>query len=77
MRELLAATLAGAGYDVLEAATGSEAQQLVGDENPSLILLDWMLPGMSGLEFAKWLKRDDRLCDIPLIMLTARDEEKL
>ena len=75
VRELLAATLSGAGYEVLEAATGSEAQQLVGDENPSLILLDWMLPGMSGLEFAKWLKRDDRLCEIPLIMLTARDEE--
>jgi two-component system phosphate regulon response regulator PhoB len=75
VRELLAATLTGAGYDVLEASTGSEAQQLVSDENPSLILLDWMLPGMSGLEFAKWLKRDERLSDIPIIMLTARDDE--
>lgn len=75
VRELLAATLTGAGYDVHEASTGSEAQQLVSDENPSLILLDWMLPGMSGLEFAKWLKRDERLSAIPIIMLTARDDE--
>jgi len=75
VRELLAATLIGAGYEVFEAADGSVAQQLVGDQNPSLILLDWMLPGMSGLEFAKWLKRDDRLSEIPVIMLTARDEE--
>ncbi len=75
VRELLAATLVGAGYDVLEAADGSEAQKLVENQVPSLILLDWMLPGMSGLEFAKWLKRDDRLSELPIIMLTARDEE--
>ncbi|MDJ0740837.1 MAG: phosphate regulon transcriptional regulator PhoB [Gammaproteobacteria bacterium] len=75
VRELLAATLTGAGYEVVEAANGSDAQQLVSDEDPSLILLDWMLPGMSGLEFAKWLKRDDRLSEIPIIMLTARDDE--
>lgn len=75
VRELLAATLLGAGHEVIEAANGAEAQQIVVDSDPSLILLDWMLPGMSGLEFAKWLKRDDRLSDIPVIMLTARDEE--
>ncbi|MCB1789727.1 MAG: phosphate regulon transcriptional regulator PhoB [Gammaproteobacteria bacterium] len=75
VRELLAATLIGAGYDVIEAANGSQAQQLVSDRDPALILLDWMLPGMSGLEFAKWMKRDERLSEIPIIMLTARDEE--
>ena len=48
---------------------------MICDENPALILLDWMLPGLSGLEFAKWLKRDDHLSQIPVIMLTARDEE--
>ena len=48
---------------------------MICDENPALILLDWMLPGLSGLEFAKWLKRDDYLSQIPVIMLTARDEE--
>lgn len=75
VRELLAATLMGAGYDVLEAASAGEAQRIVADRSPALILLDWMLPGMTGLEFAKWLKRDEQLSDIPIIMLTARDEE--
>lgn len=75
VRELLAATLVGAGYEVAEAANGSQAQQAVADQDPALILLDWMLPGMSGLEFARWLKRDERLSEIPVIMLTARDEE--
>lgn len=75
VRELLAATLTGAGYEVREAASGGAAQQVVADTTPSLILLDWMLPGMSGLEFAKWLKRDERMSAIPIIMLTARDDE--
>lgn len=75
VRELLAATLMGAGYEVLEAASAGDAQRIVADTSPSLILLDWMLPGMSGLEFAKWLKRDEHLSEIPIIMLTARDEE--
>jgi two-component system, OmpR family, phosphate regulon response regulator PhoB len=75
VRELLAATLEGAGYETMKAGDGNEAQRLVADRNPALILLDWMLPGMSGLEFARWLKRDDRLSGIPIIMLTARDEE--
>ena len=75
VRELLATTLAGAGYDVLEAPDAAAAQDLVAAKNPSLILLDWMLPGMSGLEFAKWLKKDPQLSELPVIMLTARDEE--
>jgi two-component system phosphate regulon response regulator PhoB len=75
VRELLAATLEGAGYETIKAIDGNEAQQLVADHNPVLILLDWMLPGLSGLEFARWLKRDDRLSGIPIIMLTARDDE--
>ena len=75
VRELLAATLLGAGYGVLEAANGSDAQEIVSTQRPALILLDWMLPGMSGLEFAKWLKKDQHLSDLPVIMLTARDEE--
>ena len=75
VRELLAATLIGAGYEVLEAADGKAAQKLLPDDSPSLVLLDWMLPGMSGLEFANFLKRDARLSEIPIIMLTARDDE--
>jgi two-component system phosphate regulon response regulator PhoB len=75
VRELLTATLLGAEYMVLEAGDASEAQGIVGGHRPSLILVDWMLPGMSGLEFAKWLKRDQQYSEIPVIMLTARDEE--
>jgi two-component system phosphate regulon response regulator PhoB len=75
VRELLTATLLGAEYMVLEAGDASEAQGIVGEHRPSLILVDWMLPGMSGLEFAKWLKRDQQYSEIPVIMLTARDEE--
>lgn len=75
VRELLAATLMGAGYEVMETATAGEAQRVVGDRLPLLILLDWMLPEMSGLEFAQWLKRDDQFSTVPVIMLTARDDE--
>ena len=75
VRELLTATLLAAGYQVLEAADAAEAQRIVAEHNPMLIILDWMLPGMSGLEFAKWLKRDQQFSEIPVIMLTARDEE--
>lgn len=75
VRELLAATLEGAGYKVLEASDAEQAKQLLGDQSPELLLLDWMLPGMSGLEFTRWLKREEGLKDIPIIMLTARGEE--
>lgn len=75
VRELLTTTLATGGYQVEEAADAQHAKDFVADRDPDLILLDWMLPGISGLEFTKWLKRDERLREIPIIMLTARDEE--
>ena len=75
VRELLSATLMGAGYDVAQVPDAHRAREQVSNVIPNLILLDWMMPGMSGLEFAKWLKRDERLADIPIIMLTARDDE--
>jgi two-component system phosphate regulon response regulator PhoB len=75
VRELLAATLMGAGYEVVQVPDAHRAREHVSNDTPGLILLDWMLPGMSGLEFAKWMKRDDRLAEIPIIMLTARDDE--
>jgi two-component system phosphate regulon response regulator PhoB len=75
IRELIAVTLEGAGYRVLAAADAEQAQRMLGDSLPALVLLDWMLPGMNGLEFTRWLKRDDGLRDVPIIMLTARGEE--
>ncbi len=75
VRELIVTTLEGAGYQVLPAADAEQAQRLLGDNLPGLVLLDWMLPGMNGLEFTRWLKRDDGLRELPVIMLTARGDE--
>lgn len=75
IREMIAVALEMAGYHCLEAANASEAHALVVDHRPALILLDWMLPGTSGIELARRLKRDELYADIPLIMLTAKGEE--
>lgn len=75
VRELIVSTLEGAGYRALAASDAEHAQRVLGDTLPNLVLLDWMLPGMNGLEFARWLKRDDGLRDLPVIMLTARGDE--
>jgi two-component system phosphate regulon response regulator PhoB len=64
-----------ARFKVLEAADADEAVLKLVDENPDLILLDWMLPGSSGLELARRVRRDEHTRDIPIIMLTARAEE--
>ena len=73
--ELVAVNLSFAGYKVLRAADTIQAETLIRAEQPDLILLDWMLPGSSGVQFAKKLRADDRTLDIPIIMLTARSEE--
>jgi two-component system, OmpR family, phosphate regulon response regulator PhoB len=73
--ELIAANLIRAGHTVKCAADADTAQAKINDALPDLILLDWMLPGRSGIEFARSLRRDARTKDIPLIMLTARSDE--
>jgi two-component system phosphate regulon response regulator PhoB len=75
IQELLAANLVRAGHHVLRAGDAESAQKLVRDTLPDLILLDWMLPGMSGLDFARWLRAGERTRTVPLIMLTARGQE--
>ena len=75
IRERLHFNLARAGSEVLEAADGQAALQQASDEQPDLILLDIMLPGMDGFEVCRALKSDAQLSRIPVIMLTARDEE--
>lgn len=75
IREMIAVALEMAGYCCLEAGNTQQAYSLILDENPQLILLDWMLPSTSGIEFARRLKQDDRTCEIPIIMLTAKGEE--
>jgi len=75
IRDMLRVALEMADYDCLEAGNAQDAHARVVDEKPDLILLDWMMPGTTGLELARRLKRDEVTADIPIIMLTAKGEE--
>lgn len=75
IREMIGIALDLAGFEYLEAEDALQAHHKIVDERPNLILLDWMLPGMSGIELARRLKRDEATAEIPIIMLTARGEE--
>ncbi len=76
IQELLAMNLEHAGHHVLRARDAEEAAQLVRHALPDLILLDWMLPGQSGIAFARQLRQDERTKTVPIIMLTARGQEQ-
>jgi len=73
--ELLKVNLLDAGYEVREAPDAETAHGLLKDELPDLLLLDWMLPGQSGLALAKQLRAAPRTRELPIIMVTARSEE--
>ncbi|MBF0417369.1 MAG: phosphate regulon transcriptional regulator PhoB [Magnetococcales bacterium] len=75
IRDTVCLILANAGFESLEASSVSEAQGLLRNITPDLILLDWMLKGMSGLDYLRQLKKDDLTRGIPVIMLTAKGEE--
>jgi len=75
IREMIAVALEMAGYECLEAANSQEALAIIVDRQPDLLLLDWMLPGSTGIELARRLKRDELTAEIPIIMLTAKGEE--
>lgn len=72
---MIAVALEMADYECLEAADALEAHALIIDRQPNIILLDWMLPGTSGIELARRLKKEETTADIPIIMLTAKVEE--
>jgi len=76
VREMLRFLLDKEGWQVCEAVDTEQADSCLLEHQPSLIVLDWMLPGTSGLEYARKLSRDKRTRDIPVIMLTARGEEE-
>ncbi len=76
IQELIAASLSRAGHRVVRASDAEAAQRLLRDALPDLVLLDWMLPGMTGIELARRLRADERTRAIPIIMLTARGEEQ-
>ena len=75
IRDMVAFALRKADYLAVHAGDGREAADAIADRVPDLILLDWMLPGSSGLELARRWRREDLTRDIPIIMLTARGEE--
>jgi two-component system, OmpR family, phosphate regulon response regulator PhoB len=75
IREMLSFSLKRAGFEVDAAEDVATARRFIADHQPDLIVLDWMLPDTSGIEFARALRRDDATHDIPIIMLTARVEE--
>ena len=75
IREMLNFSLTRAGFTVIEAATGEMALQRLDTDLPDILIVDWMLPGMSGVELAKRLRRDELTSALPLLMLTARNEE--
>lgn len=75
IQELLALNITQAGHNAMRALSVEHAQDLMRETIPDLVLLDWMLPGMNGLEFARKLKSDALTKSIPIIMLTARGEE--
>src|SRR3954470_8056931 len=76
IRDLLAANLQRAGYRVMTAGDVPAAEALVRDSRPDLVLLDWVLPGVPGLTFARRLRSDQRTKDISIVLLSARAEEQ-
>ena len=75
IRDMMCIALEAADYNVLQAENAQQAHAVIVDRHPDLILLDWMMPGTSGLELLRRLKRDEITEKIPVIMLTAKAEE--
>ncbi|HEU4602598.1 MAG TPA: phosphate regulon transcriptional regulator PhoB [Steroidobacteraceae bacterium] len=76
IREMIAFGLRRGGFEVREAPDVAAARASIANQRPDLVLIDWMLPDMSGLELTRAIKRDKETQDVPVIMLTARAEEQ-
>ena len=76
IQELVAVNLEHVGHKVLRAASAEEAEAAIRNALPDVLVLDWMLPGESGLSFARRLRADERTRDLPILMLTARAMEQ-
>jgi two-component system phosphate regulon response regulator PhoB len=76
IREMMAFSLSNAGFQVVKAESGTQALEQLQHQRPDLVVIDWGLPDFSGLELVSIIRRDDVLRDLPLIMLTARAEER-
>lgn len=76
IRDMIGYALSKAGIAYELAETALDAERLIEESHSDLVLLDWMLPGVSGIELARRLKSDSRTASLPIIMLTARGEEE-
>ena len=76
IQELIAYNVEKAGHIAQRAGSAEQALEMIRDALPHLVLIDWMLPGMSGIDLAKWLRSNRRTEGIPLIMVTARGAEQ-
>ena len=76
LRLLVSKTLAGSRYRILEACDGDEAWKTCQSEQVDLVILDWMMPGMSGMEVVEALRADPATREIPVLMLTARTQAR-
>lgn len=76
IRQMIAFNLTRAGFEVDEAGDSASARRQIADVRPDLLLVDWMLPDTSGLELTRTLRREPANRQIPIIMLTARAEER-
>lgn len=76
IRDMLTFILQQAEFSTIATGDCESAQKILADQSPDLILLDWMLPGISGVEWARRLKKDPSYLDLPIILLTARGEEE-
>ncbi len=72
---LISFNLEQAGFVVLQASSVEDAKSIIDEALPDVVLLDWMLPGASGVQFTKILRQNDRTKDLPIILLTARSDE--
>jgi two-component system phosphate regulon response regulator PhoB len=75
IQELIAYNVQRAGHKPLRAGSAEAAQDMVRAQMPDAIVLDWMLPGMSGVDFARWLRGNKRTEGVPIIMLTVKSDE--
>ena len=75
IREMIHTSLDMAGFQCLQAEDAKQAHQIIVDQRPALILLDWMLPGQSGVSLARQWRAQSRTRELPIIMLTARADE--
>jgi len=76
LRELIRYNLEAEGFRVVSAESGDEAVERIRESVPDLILLDWMLPGLSGIELTRRWRSRDETARVPIIMVTARGEEE-